>query len=293
MREILLSLLLPVILFSCAGTPDIHSPAETLSVQEIVALYPADDSQHQILLNRSLLDRGSKGISIVCVLLCDTAEAVRTRAEYALAGVVSSAPPADYPVIETGLLPVLASDIAPEQKIFLLEQLRICATDRSLQLLARLMTSPRLAEPAIQTLQAIGTEKAAELMHRMLPVVSADSKLSLVNLLGMDGYQKAAEDIYKMVGDESLPLRYAAMQALANLGYVPAEGLLYANMQDPGGMPKAAAAAIYLCFLENARDDSLVVNRCRAIYRNPLTGGNIRIHAAEVMLSRMYPDICG
>jgi len=274
-----------LVCYGCAGMPDRGTVPDDMTIRDIVSLYPAETSERQIQLSKAVLKSKSTGVFEVCELLGDTTADMRNRAEYALSGVVQNAAAEQYTVIEEALLEALFAALPNEQKIFLLEQLRICGSNAALKSLERLLDHPLLAESVLQTLESIGTVEAAELMFNALPRAGHDLKISVINRLGKLEYRAAAQEILNLAQNESVSIKMAAMQALAILGYTPAGDLLRDNLQNPAGMSVDRAEALYLKFLENKDGDDLKNIRLLDIFRDTTRQDNSRMHAAKIMLA--------
>ncbi len=295
MNRILIFLGLVFLCSGCVSTAELTTRRHELTVREIVSVYPADTSNLQNLLNRTLLERETSGLYAVCMLLEDSSDVVRIRAEYALSGIVLNAFPDQFHLIEQAILQALKSPLATEKKRFLLEQLRICGSNLSLDILSGLLNDALLSESALQTLQSIGTPRSADLMLNKISLVDNDLKISILNRLGDLDYRIAAPDIFVMAVNGPEQVRAAALNALANLGYVQADDLLYHNYQDSSVMSKSRAASAYVRFLENIDDDDMRISRCRKIMVDQHWPVNSRLHAIQILLgtveSSAIPEI--
>jgi len=290
------SLLILVLLYNgCGRSASVKSAAGYLTVREIVMLYPAENPAMQVLLNNALYDRDVPAMYKLCVLLADTSGELRTKAQYAISAIAQDVRSAYKQLMERAILKALDTSLPVEQKKFLLEQLHMCGSNTSIGQLSDLMDDRQLSEPAIQTLRAIGSPECAERMLERYNSVAKPVKISILKNLGELYYRPAGEKIFAITGSDDEQIKSAAMHALADLGYAPAEELFRAGLQVRDINSRLQTAFLYLKFLEKTGNDDLRRMRCREIMHDKSWPDNIRIHAIKIQLekngSRVLPEI--
>ena len=262
---------------------EIREPVD-LTTREILALYPAENTAMQRLLNQTLLARGTKTLTDICEMLGDTASVIHTGAEYAIAAMVLNAEADQYGRIEKAITNALKSLLRVEDKRFLLEQLRYCGSDAAAGAIAASMDNQLLSETAVQTLCAIGTTGCAEILMEHYNAAPVSLKISILKNLGRMQYEPAAPEILKIAGESEGELRTAALETLADLDYPPAAEILRSNMDTASDENKDRAATLYLNFLEKTGQTGLRLEESRKIMTDPTFPGHVRLHAVRLGL---------
>ena len=136
---------------------------------------------------------------------------------------------------------------------FLLQQLRICGTRRSIAVLGRALADADLGEDAAAALEAIG-EGAAAVFRAALPKLAGKARLSAVQALGVLKDRDAIPLLRAAAGDASDDVRLAATWGLANIGDPGSEKLVLGALAGKGWMRIQAFKAC-LVLAENLAAD--------------------------------------
>ncbi len=291
----LLLVLLVLLYIGCGRTVSLKSGQEDLTVRELVMLYPAEKPAMQVLLNNALCDGEIPALYELCEILGDTSGEMRTKAQFAISAIAQDLRAANNQMMEQAILMALKTSLPVERKKFLLEQLNICGSNSSIDQLSDLMDDIKLAESAIQAMRAIGSRECAERMLEKYESVAKPVKISILKNLGELNYRPAAEKIFSLTGLDDGQLKAAAINALADLGYLPADELFRAGLRDRDINARFQAASLYLKFIEKTGNDDLRRMRCREFIHDKSWPDNFRIHAIKILLeldgSRVLPEI--
>jgi hypothetical protein len=161
------------------------------------------------------------------------------KPKYALHGLViwASRPEGgtDRRTVAESLARELPAGHSDELKAFLCRQLQLCGRADEVPALGKLLTSPRLCEPATQALLVIGGEEAAAALREALPKAKGKQRATIIQGLGWLRDRKGAAAAAQAADDADRDVRLAAWYALGNAGICQAGGtLLKAAGARPG-----------------------------------------------------------
>jgi HEAT repeat protein len=267
LTTVLALLLLGLLRVSAATEKDLSIPAQ---VSEILVRFPAQSPVEKTSLAAEIFGLGEGGIVEICHRLSPPGKADDSLARYALeaAGTHAMRPGGerDRSLYARAIERALKSAPDPDVKMFLIGRLQQAGGPESLEPLSRLLSDPKLAEPAVQALLAIrapGTDKA------LIKALGRSEEPNVVTLLRTLGELRSREAVGRIIpyaSSQDLNIREAGLFALANIGDPRTEFQL--SRIDIASSPRerAAAASRYLLFaqrlLENGRkDDALRICR--------------------------------
>src|SRR4030042_3411049 len=217
-----------------------------------------------------ILGLGEAGILEICRRLSPAGKADDSLAKYALeaAGTYAMRPGGerDRNFYTRSVIKALKSTPDPDVKMFLIGRLQQAGGAESLEPLSRLLSDPRLAEPAVQALLAIRTPGTDKALIKALGRSEEPYTASLLQALGKLRSREPVGRIMPYASTQHSNIREAGHFALANIGD-PRTGFLLSRI-DIASSPRerASAASRYLLFaqrlLENGRkDDTLRICR--------------------------------
>jgi hypothetical protein len=142
--------------------------------REILDKFPAQSYDEAERLCSELISGGPDTVSQLVEMVGDEfGDADGIRPKYALHGLAAyaSRPGAeeDRKMVAGTLAKELDGKHSDELKAFICRQLQICGCVPEVPALAKLLTSDRLCEPAVQALQAIGCEASLDALQAALP----------------------------------------------------------------------------------------------------------------------------
>jgi len=241
---------------------------------------------------RAVLEHGENGIFTLCRQLESDDQSVLEQAEYALNGLaVYTSRPENEKQRDIYLNAVYKALSRPSDfrtKSFLINQVQVCGTKASINVLKRFLDDAQLCGPSVQALLAISSTEAGAALLEALPRAGNSNKVTIINALGGMRYKPSAEMLMDYADDKNSSLREAACSALANFGYLPAANKLKSAAQD--GPPYDH---FYLTFAGRLYENGHADN-CRAICKEVLANseGKYSQNARKVSLSLLL-DVSG
>lgn len=220
-----------------------------------------------------------------------------TRLRYALSGMVKYASRGDNPeyrkTCSDALCKALDLTRYDEVKDFLLQELQYVAEKDVVSVVAPMLESERLCDPATRVLVRINSERSGEALLNGLAVAGNNGKISIIQALGEVRYEPAANVLDKMVKGAEGKLKKVILRALAEIGDPSSEKLLAKEAKKAGYVFEATeAASTYLLYLSRRlkeSDPSSAVKACRKILKSKKVPLHTRIAVMEI-LSRVSPE---
>jgi HEAT repeat protein len=215
------------------GSPD----TDNIPLEQLLNRLPAPDSTEARLVFNAIFEYGEEGILQICRYLEKSEQKIQIQAEFALNGIavyVSDPRREDLRLIYiSGISKVLEFDLSIKNKILIINNLKIVAKEESVPLLGSYINDPKLYEPAIQALIAIGSNSAGQTLYEALPSVDERIKLSVIRALGVIRFTPATEDLLKALNDPDEQIQEVSVFALSNMGVkealIPIQSLLESN----------------------------------------------------------------
>lgn len=191
-------------------------------VADILAQFPATDTEHNERLMSELTGLGPEGISKFFRLLVPPGTGDDTQARYALSGLARYAGATghkkDRVAVETSFLAALNKASNKDVKSYLIRELMFCGGAPTVAALEQYLGTPALSSPAIATLTAIGTEEAAAAIFNSLKSQSGDAQIEFIKALGTLKYKPAEADLIALSSGATPEILLQIYAALAKIG---------------------------------------------------------------------------
>ena len=267
LTAILVLLLLGLLRVSALSETDSSIPAR---ISDILARFPAQSPAEKTSLAAEVFGLGEAGIVEICRRLSPPGKADDSLARYALEAAGTYAMrkggEKDRSLYARAVIKALNAAPDPDLKTFLIGRLQQAGGAESLEPVSRLLSDPRLAEPAVQALLAIhalGTDKA---LLKALGHSGGSNTVTLLKALGELRIRGATGRIVPFASSQDNRIREAALFALSNIGDPRIEFLLTRIEIASSPREWASAASRYLLFarrlFENGRkSDALRIGR--------------------------------
>jgi HEAT repeat protein len=208
-------------LFTTAGFAQDRRTLDT-KVADALAQMPTNDLVHRNRVLNELIDLGPQGFEKMAQLLTPAGVGDDTAVRFALNSLARYASEFGKEnarqQVENGLLAALDANSDVEVRTFLLNQLNLVGSDKSVNAIKKYLENEELTEPVAQTLVAIGSENAAMALFENFPKASEKGKITLTKALGELRYEQAMRAITSVAESENPNLRKVALGALANIG---------------------------------------------------------------------------
>lgn len=213
-----------VLLAAILAVPGFAQDKRTVDtkVADMLAQFPATDTEHRNQLMSEMTALGSEGLSKFFSLLVPPGKGDDTQVRYALSGLAryGGAPghEKDRETIETCFLKALGNASDQETKSFLIRELVFCGGSPAVAALAQYLDTPGLSSPAIATLTSIGTEEAAAAIFSSLKNQSGDAQIELIKALGTLKYSPAEASLISLSSTATPRVLLQVYAALAEIG---------------------------------------------------------------------------
>lgn len=190
---------------------------------------PADDPDEQRWINEQLLETGADGIRVLANMLSLPGVGDDTKARYAFSSLAQyvSGPAANAARegFESALLDELGNSHSAAAKIFLMEQLKLTGSDRSVPVLSRFLYEARLYEAAIDVLITIRSGQAARVLREAVTEAEGERRIALIKALGEIQDEASLQIITNLASSEDWDTRRMVLYALATIGSPSSENL--------------------------------------------------------------------
>jgi HEAT repeat protein len=252
-------------------------------IADALAQMPTKDLVHRDRVMAELVELGPQGFEKMAQLLTPAGVGDDTAVRFAVNSLARYASEFgrtdDRDFVETSLLAALDEQSDVEVRTFLLNQLILVGSDKSVNVIKKYLAYEDLIEPAAQTLVAIGSENAAVALFENFPKASEEGKIVIAKALGELKYEPALRAVTISAETENINLRKVALKALANFGnpesyklmlkaaqdvdfnYEPTHAaeafLVYANRLAEKGETKLSQKALKAVMKANQSDDKL------------------------------------
>jgi len=219
-RTIFASLLSLTFLAAGAGLAQDQRLLAT-KVADILARCPADNATLRDRLAREILGLGEEGIGDIARQLGPAGSGNDVSARFALNAVAVYASrfgvEPERAVAEKALVRALVAAPDPEVKTFLLSQLRLVGREDAVRAAAPYLQDATLFEPAAQLMLSTRNAEARRALTTALGGATGAPQVTIVKALGELGAEDANAAILRLADASSLPLRRAALAALADI----------------------------------------------------------------------------
>ncbi len=230
--------------------------AVATSVADILSQLPAGDSIQFNRLMNGLVSLGPDGFAEVVKMLKTPGTGNDVQARYAISGLASytsrTGLEKEKEFAETNLLNAVAQIHDKEVKAFLIRQLYLVGSNKSLEVLQTYLHDNRLAEPAARAIVAIRAERSEDVLAEALSAVESENRVTIVNALGELDSEKVIQELIVLAESDQANLRKTALAALAGTGSPAAYNILWENARKIGfGYDATNAAAVFIEYAGN------------------------------------------
>jgi len=215
--------LLLLIVFLCAGSAGSSQDQRLLTtkIADILAQFPADNSVLRDRLARDILNLGEEGMAGIARQLTPAGAGNNTGVRFALNCVAVYASrfgaEPDRELTEKALINALSAASDPEVKTFLLSQLRLVGRAAAVRAAEPFLLDATLSEPAVQLLLSVRDASARQALITALGKAKDTPQVTIVKALGELEAEGANGSLLPLANAPSLPLRKAALAALASI----------------------------------------------------------------------------
>ena len=282
--------LAPVLL--CAALNGAPQDRRTLAtrIADILAQYPASGSAHRDRLADEILSLGEAGIAEITRQLVAAGAGNDTAARFAVNSVaVFASQFGSEPkraLAEKALIVALAAGADPEVKTFLLSQLRLVGREPAVAAAAPYLTDATLAEPAAQFMISNRSAAARQALLAALGRAADAPQVTIVKALGELQGMEAQRAILPLASAPGVPLRKAALAALASIAGAESYGALTGAARKAGYRYDAAnatgALVAYARNLGDKGDIALCQKVCRLLMKNCKDAGQLPAGSAAL-----------
>ncbi|MEE9363270.1 MAG: DUF1080 domain-containing protein [Cellulophaga sp.] len=228
------------------GLAQMNRTLET-KVADILAQLPTKNLSHSDKLMEEIIALNEEGILQFTNMLVPLGTGNDTQARYAIESLAIYSGGRDSiisnGIVENTLLKALKTKTNAEVKTFLMERLMHCATNESIQSLQSYLGDTELFNPALATLESIGTIDASQVVLNALKNADAAKKPSFVSALGNLNYVPAIADLENLAITETGFLQQKALHALAQIAS-PSSASVMENAVKKSNFTKDASEAV-------------------------------------------------
>jgi len=251
-----------------AGCTLAGTSAAGYELQDLLQQIPAANNVQNDLVMQAILAGGEENILRLCKDLASPDTLQTVTAHYAIDGLVQcvSKPGREQQkkMLLSALHKALLTGLPDEHQAFLLAQLQSIAGKESIKPVGVFLHHEQLCDPAARTLITIGGADAGKALHKTLKEVWYPQRLAIVQALGELQYEQAASTLMGICDEPNG--RSSALQALANMGYPPAEAKIRT------AIAAKQAGADWLLLFARRRAEHGDAEKCAGICREFLSG---------------------
>lgn len=191
-------------------------------VADVLAQFPAQNGDHTSKLMLQMIETGAPGIAKFCDMIVPPGTGNDTQARMALESLAqyAGAPnrEKDRKLVETALLAALGKASDKEVKAFFIRRLQYCGGSETVVRMGKYLNSTDLYDPALSTLNSIGTVEAGAVILINAPGKKDLQQLAMVKTLGQLRYQPAEPYLIGLTKSANVQLLKQVLPALANIG---------------------------------------------------------------------------
>jgi len=166
--------------------------------------------------------------------------------------------PAARAQCEDALLAFLGAKATPTAKMAVCRHLRLIGSDKSVPVLAKMLTAPETSDMALYALTKIPGAAADRALREALEKSNGTIRLSLINAFGVRGSREAVPALVPLLGLTKMEAAKAAAYVLGRLGGPAASAALTkAFAAAPADLKFVVAAAMLACGEQFIKDKDL------------------------------------
>jgi hypothetical protein len=220
----ILYLFLTLIFLVSTGNISRAQDVRTLNTKviDILAQLPANDLAFRDKLLKEFITYGDEGFQLLAKMLkapgTGNDASVRMLINSLARFVGENADSPEREFVEKNLLESIKNEQDAQIQTFLIRQLNLAGTNKSIDLLKGFLHDQLLCEPATQALVSIHSHEAAIALNEMLKGSSGKNQVTIVKALGDLQCKKALPEIMALENTDNLNLRKVVLYALSNIG---------------------------------------------------------------------------
>lgn len=260
------AILLLLFLFSCKPTEvtqQTQEPVDNESIQEevvrLIVNMPAENQTEENWVNEQLVGLNKEGIQAISGMLTDPAVGSDLQARYALSSLANyvARPGAatERELFETTVLEELQRDYSDDVKMFLMEQLKLTASDRSVPVLKTFLTHDKLYNHVLNVLLIVKSPIAVNSIREALPASEGVQQIALLKALGELKDMRSANLIQDIAEQERWPVTRMSLFALSNIGQPGASALFEEAIDRYDGFQETEIISFYLKYADSLLDE--------------------------------------
>lgn len=238
--------------------PD-YQPEIYEEITRLIVNMPADEKEEEKWVNEQMTAFGAEAVKALSSMLTDPAVGSDLKARYALSSLANYTAgfgfESEKRAFETAILDELIKDRPIDVKAFLLEQLILTGSDRSVPVLEPLLTHERLYNSALKILLTLNTPSAAKAVRNTLHAVDGEQKIALIKALGELEDKSATEQLMEFAASDQWPIKRMSLIALANIGQPGASGYFEEAIQEHQGFRESEVVSYYLHYANRLADE--------------------------------------
>lgn len=260
-----LGLIFTLLLISCksveeATTQSVQPDYQNEIYEEITRLIvnmPADDREEENWVNEQLFSFGGDAVRALSSMLTDPMVGSDLKAKYALSSLANytAGSESKKQTFETAILDEIKKDRSIEVKGFLIEQLILTGSERSVPVLEPYLTHDRLYNNTLRVFLTLKTPSAVNAVRNALPAVDGEQKLAMIIALGEFKDKAAAEQLIEFAVSDQWPLKRLSLNALANIGEPGASRYFENAIQEYEQFRESEVVSYYLHYAIRLADN--------------------------------------
>ncbi|MDR9410761.1 MAG: DUF1080 domain-containing protein, partial [Balneolaceae bacterium] len=219
-------------------------------ITRLIVNMPAEEKEEEKWVNEQMTAYGAEAVQALSWMLTDPAVGSDLKARYALSSLANytagfgSEPGKQN--FESALLAEIKKDRPIDVKDFLLEQLILTGSDRSVPVLEPLLVHERLYNNALKVLLTLNTPSAAEAVRNTLPAVDGEQKIALIKALGELEDKSSTEQLMEFAASDQWPIKRMSLNSLANIGETGSSRYFEEAIQGYEGFRESEVVSYYL-----------------------------------------------
>ncbi len=190
-------------------------------VADVLAQMPTKDLAHRDKVMNEIIELGPRGFLKLSDLLTPPGVGDDTRVRFAINSLARYASQfgkdEERAFTEENILIALKKQKNTEIKTFLLNQLNLVGSKKTIPEISGYLSDEKLCEPTTQTLLALNEKSAAKVFLDALPPAKGKSKVTIVQALGELECIHSVGKITPLLNSNEQYLQKAALEALANI----------------------------------------------------------------------------
>lgn len=281
---------LVAVIASCATSeetiPQERSYSSTEEITELIIDLPAADQAENRWIFSELVALGPSGLHSLANMLVAPGNGDDTQARYAINGiskyVSASGAESGRTMVENTLIEELKRGHQAWVKVFLMEQLELVGSDKSVPVLQSFIGDNQLNEAAVHALRVINSTRAHQALVEAVSDTEEGNRTVVIKALGDMEVTGIARELLPYASSDDFKTRKVTLYALAQSGDPEAEESLVSAMDTSGEYQQIEAERYYLLFANRLAEEGNT-EESSAISRDILAGD----YSSEVQSSAL------